>query len=156
MNGSHYEEIIKNSLQRFRDLYRQREEIDVELAKLRQFLGATLNMVPEKQRTRWQKEIDDAFKRATANVTSLADSVRRLFQDRPDYGFTASTIRGMLLDAGFDFSSYVSNPLSSVSTTLRRMVETGELDTREGNEGVTIYIKPDPPRRKVRKTEIPY
>jgi len=154
MTESQYEEIIRNSLQRFRDLYQQREEIDIELVKLRQFMYATVHMVPDKERVKWETEIGNAVQKMVASSASLADSVRRVFDDHPNYGFTASTIRGMLLEAGFDFSAYTSNPLSSISTTLRRMVEMGELRTMDDDEGVTIYIKADRPRRKIKKTEI--
>jgi hypothetical protein len=156
MTESDYEQIISKSLQRFRDLYQQREGIDVELVKLRQFMYATVHMVPDKERSKWEGEIDAVVKKATATSASLAESVRRLFRNHASYGFTAGTIRQMLLEAGFDFSSYVSNPLSSISTTLRRMVETGELETRESTEGVTLYIKKEPSRKKMKKTQIPY
>jgi hypothetical protein len=156
MVESDYEEIVRNALERFGTLYKRREEIDVELLKLRQFMYATINMVPDKDKAKWRAEIDSATRKMTASSVSLADSIRRVFDDHPDYGFTASAIREMLLNAGFDFSSYVSNPLSSISTTLRRMAETGELETREDDLGTTLYIRPDKrPRRKIKKTEIP-
>ncbi len=60
----------------------------------------------------------------------------------------------MLLEAGFDFSSYTSNPLSSISTTLRRMVDMGELKSAEREEGGTVYFRADRPKRKIKKTEI--
>ena len=140
MTESHYEDILRDALRRFRDLYEKREQIDVELVKLRQFLYATLNMVPDKDKSELEKQINSAVQQATASAASLADSVRKIYRVHPNYGYTVGGIREMLLDAGFDFSSYKSNPLSSISTTLRRMVETGELDTRETAEGETLYI----------------
>jgi hypothetical protein len=154
MTGSDYQEIVAQSLQRFQNLYNQREEIDAELVKLRQFMYATVNMIADKDRAKWKAEIDSAAGRMIATSASLADSVRRVFDDHPLYGFTAGSIREMLIEAGFDFSSYTSNPLSSISTTLRRMAETGELQTREDSEGVSLYFKGDRPRRKIKKTEI--
>jgi len=152
MTESEYELLIRNSLQRFRDLYEKREEIDIELAKLRQFMYATLNMVPEKEKVRWGNDIDMAVLKATANSASLADSVRKVFQERPDFGYTVGAMRDMLIKAGFDFNSYKSNPLSSISTTLRRMVETGELDTREDIEGVSLYFPRDKPTIRTSKS----
>jgi hypothetical protein len=154
MSVSDYERIMGKSLERFRKLQARREEIDLELVKLRQFMYATINMVADKDKAQWRSKVDAIVRRATSSSASLADSVRRVFEDHPDYGFTAPTIREMLVEAGFDFSSYVSNPLSSISTTLRRMVETGELDTREDSEGTSLYIRPDRPRRKIKKTQI--
>lgn len=148
MTTSHYEEIIGSSLQRFRDLYSQREEIDVELVKLRQFLYATLNMVPDEAQEKWRREIDAAVEKATANAASLADSIRKIFADKPMYIFTVYGIREALTDAGFDFSSYKSNPLSSISTTLRRMVETGELESKEDSNGVSGFVVSEKRRTK--------
>src|SRR5260370_41345765 len=114
---------------------------------MRQVMYATLNMVPDKDKAKWEKDIDCVVQKATTSATSLADSVRKVFREHPNYGYAVGGIREMLLEAGFDFSSYKSNPLSSISTTLRRMVETGELETRVDAEGTTLYI----PRQRERK-----
>jgi hypothetical protein len=148
MTESDYQEIIAKSLQRFQNLYEQREDIDVELVKLRQFLYATLNMMPDGERSKWEAAIDDAVRKATANTASLADSIRRVFEDNPEYIFTLGGIREKLMEAGFDFSSYKSNPLSSISTTLRRMVEMGELESKEDAVGTTGYIRRERPKRR--------
>ena len=76
MTESEYEQIIRNSLERFRKLHEEREKIDIELVKLRQFLYATLNLVPDKEKPKWERDIDTAVKKATANTTSLAGSIR--------------------------------------------------------------------------------
>jgi len=139
MIESDYEQLIRDSLQRFRDLYANREEIDVELVKLRQFMYATLNMVSDTEREQLEQEINEAVRKASASATSLADSIRKVFQEQAYSGFTLGAIRNALMETGFDFSAYKSNPLSSISTTLRRMVETGELETHVDLEGTTIY-----------------
>ncbi len=76
MTESHYQELIAKSLQEFRDLYQQREKIDVELVKLRQFMYATVNMVPDKEKSKWTAEINDVVQKMTASSASLTDSVR--------------------------------------------------------------------------------
>jgi hypothetical protein len=149
MTESEYEKLIRNSLQRFLDLNKKREAIDVELVKLRQFMYATLNMVPDTERERWETDIAAAVRKATANTTSLADSVRRVFESHPNIGYTISGIREALVESGFDFSSYVSNPLSSISTTLRRMADTGELETRDSEAGVLYF-----PRRLFDRSDL--
>src|SRR5260370_37318826 len=99
MTGSHYEEIIGGSLQRFRDLYRQREEIDIELVKLRQFLYATLNMVPDEAQETRRREIDAAVEKATARAASFADSIRKILADKPMDSYTLYSIRQALMHA---------------------------------------------------------
>src|SRR5258708_24021624 len=142
MTGSHYEEIIGGSLQRFRDLYRQREEIDIELVKLRQFLYATLNMVPDEAQEKWRREIDAAVEKATASAASLADSIRKILADKPMYIFTVYAIRQSLMEAGFDFCSYKANPLCSHSTCRRLMVETADAASEDDSNGVSRFSSP--------------
>src|SRR6266700_629193 len=144
MTESHYEEIVRNSLERFRALYQQREEIDVELVKLRQFLYATLNMVPDEHRSKWESEISVVVDKASASAASLADSIRRVFDENTNMTYSVAGMREQLMQRGFDFSGYKSNPLSSISTTLRRMVETGELRTGELPDGPTMFMLVEP------------
>jgi len=141
MTEADYQEVVRTSLQRFRDLYGKREQIDIELGKLRQFLYAALNMVPDEERGKWEHEIDKAVEEATSTTASLAGAVRKVF--RQNSGVLGYTIGGMLEELrqlGFDFSAYKSNPLSSISTTLRRMAETGELEIHHDREGTALYV----------------
>jgi hypothetical protein len=151
MTDADYEVVVKTSLQRFLELYRKREDIDIELAKLRQFLYAALNMIPDQERAKWERNIDAAVNKATAHVVSLAGAIREIFEENSNLGWTVGRIRQQLIEAGFDFSYYKSNPLSSISTTLRRMVETGELRTATDPEGTTVYFALSKPPSKQRR-----
>jgi hypothetical protein len=51
---------------------------------------------------------------------------------------TATNVRDHLVGLGFDFSGYSTNPLASVSTTLRRM-KPEEVETTTVDGGVTAY-----------------
>jgi len=141
MTEADYEQVVRNSLQRFRELYGKREQIDTEMGKLRQFLYAALNMVPDAERDKWEREIDKAVEEATSQTASLAGAIRKVFrQNSAMLGFTIGGMLQELNAAGFDFSSYRSNPLSSISTTLRRMAETGELEIHHDREGPALYV----------------
>jgi hypothetical protein len=141
MTESDYRQWLAKSVDRFRELSEQRQVIEIELVKLRQFIDATMMMVDEKEREKCEAEMNEVIGKMIASSASLANSVRRIFDDHPYHGLTASAIRTMLLEAGFDFSFYTSNPLSSISTTLRRMAEMGEVESRKDEEGTTIYFK---------------
>ena len=47
MNSVEYQTVLANALSRFTFLTNQKEEIEVELDKLRQFIFATVNMLPD-------------------------------------------------------------------------------------------------------------
>lgn len=143
MVDADYQQVIETSLQRFKELSQQREEIDAELLKLKQFLYAALNMIPDKQRSAWQQSIDDTVQRATNRLTSLVGATREVFADNWNMGWGIGGIKQQLEARGFDFSAYKSNPLSSISTTVRRMEEMGELVSKTDAEGVTIYFATD-------------
>ena len=151
MVGDEYIRIVGESLERFRLLSHHREQMDVELSKLRQFLYAALNMVSDDDaREKLEKEVTAVLQKTTASVASLAASIRRIFEEDSDTGYSIAGVRERLLESGFDFSSYKSNPLSSISTTLRRMVDTGELQTKESTDGVSIYFLSDSPSKRMR------
>lgn len=140
MTESHYEQIIRESLRRFRELHNQREQADIELIKLKQFLYATLEMVDADRRSKWEENINGIVSSALPKTAPLAESIRKVFQENPNMVYSVGSIREKLTERGFDFSRYKSNPLSSISTTLRRMVETGELITTETTDGPTMFM----------------
>lgn len=71
-------------------------------------------------------------------MASLLDAVRNTLRSCYPRRLTSAQVRDELRLAGFDFSSYDSGPLPSVSTTLRRLKESGEA-TREDSRGVASY-----------------
>jgi hypothetical protein len=57
---------------------------------------------------------------------SLANAIRLVVKSSNDRAITVKEIRGRLFDIGFDLSRY-ENPLASIHTASRRMVESEEL-----------------------------
>ena len=70
---------------------------------------------------------------------NLTDSVRETLKlaTQRDCYWTATEVRDQLKNAGFDFSQYTSNPLSSVNTVLRRF-KPSEVETI-ARDGVMSY-----------------
>jgi len=64
---------------------------------------------------------------------TLSECCRDILRQKKDW-MTPVEIREALLAAGFDFSNYTSNPLSSIHTTLKRMVP-DELVTETRDDG---------------------
>lgn len=57
----------------------------------------------------------------------MTDCVRAILKKAPE-PLTASEIRASLVEIGFDMDAY-SNPLATVHTVLRRLAESGEVET---------------------------
>jgi hypothetical protein len=135
MSITDYSQILAEALKEFKELSRERERIDARLFTLRQFVYATVNMLPDEERANYQAELAEL----AAEMGNLTDSVRetlKLAAQRNSY-LTATEVRDRLKSAGFDFSQYASNPLASVSAVLRRF-KPGQVETIS-REGVTAY-----------------
>ncbi|MBI4459262.1 MAG: hypothetical protein HY648_04285 [Acidobacteria bacterium] len=118
MTDTDYQKVFIESFGKFAVLLQQREEIDAELMKLRQFLNATMNMLPEEVRATYIEQLDTM----ASQMGGLTEAVRGVLKMATKEGrfLTTMQIRDHLAKAGFDFSRYTSNPLASVNTTLRR------------------------------------
>jgi len=125
-----YQAILVDAFEKFTVLVRKQTELGAEMARLRQFIYATLNMLPEAQRLTFQAELADM----AAEIGGLTDAVRealKLATLRGTY-FTAAQVRDHLVNAGFDFSGYSSNPLASINTTIKRFKSSVETTSPDG------------------------
>jgi hypothetical protein len=107
-------------MSRLNHITEEREKLEVEAAKLRQFIMATINMLPDEDRDAFLKAFQSINDSTRASEASLKDACFKILQDARPNWLTAAIVRDRLVGTGFDFSSYMSNPLASVSTTLRR------------------------------------
>jgi hypothetical protein len=135
MSSTDYGHILEVALRELSVLSRERDELDARLVSLRQFIYATVNMLPDAKRSAYQAELA----MLASEMGSLTDSVRealKLATQRDSY-FTVAEVRDHLTKAGFDFTKYTSNPLASVNTVLRRF-KPDEVETTM-RDGVTAY-----------------
>lgn len=134
-----YKQILIATATKLMQLERQRDSIDVEIAKQKQFFYATLNVLPEEERG-LGKEMQELL--ATRDE-GLKEAVRRVLM-AADGWLTVAMVRDRLEQTGFDFGKYTAAPLPSIGTTLKRLpeseVERSELD------GVAAYRWFKPPR----------
>jgi len=150
MTDPEYYALLVSAVKKLRDLAKQSEEIQLEAAKLRQWINATANMLPDDQRIGIQRmlglaELDEGLRRA-----GLHDAVRQVLERHPKEYLTVARVRDELLHT-FDFSNYKSNPLASVSTALRRFKRT-DVEVTE-IAGVTAYRWKNTKANRQRKIE---
>lgn len=143
MTDTGYKKVLSDAIARAASINARRQELETELSKIRQFISATLNMLPDEERMAFVKAMDQTRLFTTAQEEGLKATIIRTLLDAYPRWMTAAQVRDAMVDSGFDFSSYASNPLASVSTTLRRM-KPKEVEAFEV-EGVMSY------RRKPRK-----
>jgi hypothetical protein len=130
-----FRKLLDEALQKFAVLFKQRGEIDAELLKLRQFIYATTNMLPEEEKGTFQAGLAEL----AAQMGGPTEAVREIlkFAAQEQTYFAATEVRDHLVKSGFDFSSYNSNPLASVNTILRRF-KPGEVETTQ-RDGAKAY-----------------
>jgi len=129
-----YEKLFGELVQKHSDLVQQRDKIEVELARLTQLLQATYNMLTLVQRARLHTEIEQF----DARPLGLKQGVLMALKARNDEWLTPPEIRDYLESIGFSFGTDSARGLTSVGTTLRRMVP-DELETRAVEGGQTAY-----------------
>jgi hypothetical protein len=134
-----FEKALLDSFAQLEKLWEQREETEAEIAKLTQFIKATMNMLPEDKRQKFGEHIKRSAFNALTKAEGLTEAVMNTLRWHPDEWYTAAGVRDDLVESsGFDFSGYSSNPLASVSTTLRRMKNHPSIETST-IDGVTVY-----------------
>ncbi|HTZ75415.1 MAG TPA: hypothetical protein VMB47_15945 [Candidatus Aquilonibacter sp.] len=132
-----YEAVLHNTLEKLSNARRAVETLEVEAAKLRQFFFATLNMLPEEKRANYVALLNAATADRDAQNVSLKEAIVGVLRAAQPKYLTVAQVRDRLNDVKFDFNSYASNPLASISTTLKRMQ--GKEATVADIDGVTAY-----------------
>jgi hypothetical protein len=126
-----YLSILATAMRDYWSLRDKREEIDVEMAKSRQFIYATHNMLSDEDKAKFAEVFADA------KETGLTESVRSSLMASGAW-MTVAMVRDNLIETGFDFSRYESNPLASVSSTLKRLSSEDGIEVADV-AGVTAY-----------------
>jgi hypothetical protein len=138
MNAPDYRALLVDAMDQFTALMRERDKIDVEMGRLSQFIAVTYNMLALKDRIQFNEQVEEIKRVINVKSVSLTDEIRKILQTFPQDWFTATLLRDKLIASGFDFSLYATNPLSSISTVLRRM-KPEEVETTTVDGGVAAY-----------------
>jgi hypothetical protein len=133
MSNVDFKAVLDESFNEFRQLTTQREELDVKIAKLHQFIRATANMLPDEDRVVFMANVEQL----AGDAVGLTDAIRNTLKATAPKWRTAVDVRDELLASGFDFSRYTSNPLASVHAVLKRMKSSDVESTT--NEGDALY-----------------
>lgn len=137
MVKSDYRAVLEKAFDRAGKIYSQIEELQIEATKIRQFIMATINMLPDAERDAFLSMLEMLKEDDRTSEASLKDACLRVLRESYPRWLSATRVRDGLISSGFDFSRYTSNPLASVSTTLRR-IKREEVQTADV-EGVAAY-----------------
>lgn len=133
MTPTDYRRVLEGTLEQILQIERQQKELAADKDRLLQFAAATLNMLKEQEQAAY-REIMEALERRAA--TGLTDAIRGVLQTSDEW-LSAVQVRNRLVEDGFDFGGYTSNPLASIHTVLKRLTP-NEAESRE-TEGFPEY-----------------
>ena len=144
MNATDYKAILDDAFIKLGLAVQQRDAAEVEIAKQKQFILATMNMVSDEERQSFRERLLEINRQNDARSAGLTGAIRKILEESVRKWRTVAEVCRLLKNSGFDFTSYTANPLASISTTLRRMTPNEvEMTTVEG---VTAYRLKKRPR----------
>jgi len=138
MDVPDYMTVVDDALTKLEELQRKRDTIDAETMKLEQLIVATANMLPDKIKDLAMRRMATLQEIVRIREFGLTEAAGIILKTATGQWLTVTNVRDRLIAAGFDFSGYTTNPLASISTTLRRLTpEKVESTTIDG--GVAAY-----------------
>jgi hypothetical protein len=126
-----YYAMFSELVKRHNELTQQRNDTDLEIAKLTQLILATFPLLPEDKQKLFQTEIELLEEQSAG----LLSAIKLVFSTRKGEWISPAQVREYLNAMGFDLTQYRANPLASIATTLRRMVPE-QLESRMVGEQV--------------------
>lgn len=111
------EKAVREARDRLTELFRQREALDVQIAKQQRRVAALAALIDESEESDQILEL---------NLGGLTDAVRGVLKGAGPMGLTPVEIRKRLIQMYFPVNEY-KNFMASLGTTLRRLVESGEV-----------------------------
>ncbi len=138
MDDPHFLTLINGAFEKLEELQNDRETIEAETMKLEQLIAAAANMLPDDARTLVIQRMEMLRELSRFRDVGLTDAIRSVLRQGSGDWLTATNVRDRLLSLGFDFTAYSTNPLASISTTLRRM-KPEEVETTTVDGGVASY-----------------
>jgi hypothetical protein len=140
-----YWKMFTDLMERRAKLIRQRDEAEIELAKMKQLIVSVFALLREDQQKANQQAIDDM----EAESAGLQDQIKLVFAEHAGEWMTVADVRDYANDMGFDFRQYKANPLASIKTTLKRLADGGYVKTSlpQLDGSGTLYMRDTPLER---------
>lgn len=119
------------------ELCRQRKHIEMQMVNVNLALGSLAREIEdEAEREQVLSEIKAARRKPAGLTEAISESLRAMLHS----SLSANEVRTWLEKKGFDLSDY-SQPLATISVTLRRLEKSGRVkSTREGRKVTYKWI----------------
>jgi len=125
-----YKVIFAEHLRKYFELANQKVAIQAQITKIQQMLRASYNMLSDEEKQPFAESWEAVWAMADDSEQGLTESIRTILRSNQGEWFNARNIRERLEEKGFDFSAYISNPLISIHSVLKRFEHATEVRTR--------------------------
>jgi hypothetical protein len=124
---------IDNRLSELEELCKQRDFVERQLVQLN---IALRSLARDTKNENKRKEALKGIKKARRKPAGLTEAISESLRAMPHDSFSASEVREWLEREGFDLSDY-SQPLATISVTLRRLAESERVKAIRKGRNVT-------------------
>jgi hypothetical protein len=115
-----YLQLTQTSILELTDLVRARRDLDTKIPRLQRQLRSTAAELSQKA-----ERAEDSIPSGSVGCAGITQAVRRVLMTYP-ISLTPVSVRDLLPCLGFDTGRY-KHPLTSIHSTLRRLLVTGEV-----------------------------
>jgi hypothetical protein len=138
----YYRQQISRALHELVEWGEKRKEAEQQMTKLRQLIVANANFLPEDERGIFVRQAEESV------PSGFTDNIRHLFRVHFPKALTPVMLRQELLDAGIDLSAQ-SNPLASIHSVIRRLLDADEIERYGKLENGAYRWKEEHPLRAI-------
>ena len=136
MNHADYLALLINEIG---ELRKQRDEINVRIARTTRLIEATGDMIPDSDiQAGFRGALERFVDRLHSENIGLTEAVRAALRSQPEKSFTPAMLRESLEHNGVIFRGYRSNPSISINSVLKRLDE-GEVKVTRLADGAMFY-----------------
>jgi hypothetical protein len=126
-------EAIANRLKEFRQLLEQRNFVERQLVQINIALRSLAQETDDEEE---RKNVLTEVKKARRKPAGLTEAISESLRAAPHSSLSANEVRTWLEREGFDLSDY-SQPLATISVTLRRLAASKRVKAEHKNRHVT-------------------
>lgn len=130
---SEYSEIVDRQIEKITKLIEDKQRIEREIRNANELAKAAIKAMPDEEKGPYLQ----TFANFALEQYSLTVTIRKILQDYAHW-LTPIEVKNELDKRGYDFSSYKSNPLSSIHSILKRF-KPSEVETMALATGGTTY-----------------
>jgi hypothetical protein len=139
-----YLKAINDGIKEYKGLSKQKKSLETRMQKVLQLIAANVNMLPDAQQELFISQLMEM-----TPPSGLREAIIRVLAKTENW-LSPTEIRDMLVESGYDFAGQ-ANPLASIHTTLKRLVDAEEAISNVPQPDGKTYYKRSEMRRGIDK-----